>query len=69
MGKRRNKRRNAKPRVDESGNIVVMTSLEHTHAAMPKYNGWQCRGGVHGDTKYVREHNKRDVERYISEWD
>ena len=48
MGKRKSKRRNVKPRVDESGNIVVMTSLEHTHAAMPKYNGWQCRGGVHG---------------------
>lgn len=53
------------PKADVDGKIVVMTALEATRVAKPRYNGWQCRGGVHGDTKYVREHSKRDFRKYL----
>lgn len=72
MGKRKNKRRRNKKRrmvVRDDGSILVMSSEEHTRALMPHYNGWQCRGGVHGDTKYNRRATKNETRRILNEWD
>lgn len=38
-----------------------------TRAHMPRYNGYQCRGGVHGDTSYNRRSNKLETRRIIAD--
>lgn len=41
-------------------NVVFRLSAEeNTLSHMPKYNGYACGTGVHGDTKYNRSKAKR----------
>ena len=42
-----------------SGLIKVFSSLEATQHANPRYNGFACGHGVHGDTKYNRARENR----------
>lgn len=49
-----------------AGTIDAMTV---THARMPHYNGFACRGGVHGDTRYNRQKTKAETARIIRESD
>lgn len=57
-------RKQHKPRVTESGSLLVATSLEATRAKKPRYNGFACGHGVHGDTKYNRA---REKQRWVKE--
>lgn len=43
-----------------------MSSEEATLKKMPKYNGFQGGYGIHGDTKYNREKEKKKFEK--EEW-
>lgn len=46
------------------GTIDAMTV---TRARMPRYDGFVCRGGVHGTTSYDRRATKAATRRLISE--
>ena len=46
-------------RPSKSGAIWRMTAEEATLAKKPRYNGYACGHGVHGDTKYNRAKTKR----------
>lgn len=61
------KKKRVKPRMD-GDRIIVMTALEATRAKRPKYNGFICRGGVHGDTKYNRRKFKAETRHIIAEY-
>lgn len=61
------KRRRQKPRMTEDGRILVMTSLEATRAQMPRYDGFSVGHGAHGDTRYNRREEKRDLRRHLDE--
>lgn len=52
------------------GNIVFhMDSVEATLAKMPRIDGYVCRGGIHGDTKYNRRKEKAKFRKMLaSEW-
>lgn len=47
--------------------VFHMSSEEVTLAKMPYINGYVCRGGVHGDTKYNRRHADAEARRIIDE--
>lgn len=47
--------------------VMHLSGIEVTRLKMPRFNGYLCRGGVHGDTKYVREHAKREASKIINE--
>ncbi len=66
------RRKHAKSKVDDqfrgSGNTVFhMDGVDVTLKRMPYVDGWVCRGGVHGDTKYNRRKEKRDLARRLEE--
>lgn len=47
----------------------VITSDQLFNAEKPKWNGFGCGHGVHGDTKYNRRKNKKAVRNMIDkEW-
>ena len=48
-----------KKKAPKTNRFTVMTSEEATLSKMPKYNGFACGSGVHGDTKYNRAKEKR----------
>lgn len=51
-----------------TGNTVFhMSAEEATLAQMPYIDGYVCRGGVHGDTKYNRRHADAEARRIIDE--
>ena len=71
-------RRRVKPKMSKSkarrdrykgtGNTVFhMSAEEATLAKMPYIDGYVCRGGVHGDTKYNRRHADAEARRIIDE--
>lgn len=47
--------------------VGTIDAMSVTRARMPRYNGFQCRGGVHGDTSYNRRRIKRETAQLISE--
>lgn len=65
MDKRRRKR-NARYR-GTGDTVFHMSAEEATLARMPYIDGYVCRGGVHGDTKYNRRHADADARRIIDE--
>lgn len=51
-----------------TGNTVFhMSSVEATLAKMPYIDGFVCRGGTHGDTRYNRRRSKDDLRRLIDD--
>lgn len=52
----------------KSNHFVVMTSVEATRAAMPKFNGHAVGHGVHGDTKYNRNREKNKFRREMLDY-
>lgn len=64
MSKKSHKKRIVKPRMD-GDRIIIMTALEATRAARPKYDGFVCRGGIHGDTSYNRRKFKAETRRIL----
>lgn len=54
-----------KKRYVRDGSVFYMDSLTNTLRQMPKYNAYQCRGGVHGDTKYNRCKEKKSLRALI----
>lgn len=66
-GKKRNKK-NTTDRYKGEGNTVFhMSATEATLAQMPYIDGYVCRGGVHGDTKYNRRKEKEILRRDIDD--
>lgn len=49
-------------------NIHVLNSLEATRVKKPRYNAYTIGHGVHGDTKYNRNKEKRNFKRELKEW-
>lgn len=47
--------------------VIHISALDATRMARPKYDGFVCRGGVHGDTKYNRRSFKAQTRRIIDE--
>ena len=47
-----------KKRVSKSGPVWHRSAEEATLDTMPKYNGYACGIGVHGDVKYNRARQK-----------
>lgn len=67
MGKH-GKKRKVDTRFKGSGNTVFhMDGVDVTLRQMPCIDGWVCRGGVHGDVKYNRCKQKRDLRRRLDE--
>lgn len=60
MGKKRK-------RPPKSGPVWHVSALEATRLSDPRYNGWVCGAGVHGDVKYNRAREKRQWTREVSE--
>lgn len=56
-----------KTRVPKTGPIMHIDSVAATMIHKPLYNGWVCKGGIHGDTKYNRRSNKAETRRIIEE--
>ena len=54
-----------KKKYERDGSVFYMDSLTNTLRQMPKYNAYQCRGGVHGDTKYNRRKEKKSLRALI----
>ena len=50
-----------------SDTVFHMSGVENTLRHMPRYNAYQCRGGVIGDTSYNRDKAKRDLKRLLDE--
>ena len=48
-----------KKRVSKSGPVWHRTSEQATLDAMPKFNGYACGTGAHGDTRFNRAKSKR----------
>ena len=48
-----------KAKVPKSGTVWRQTADEATLAQNPRYNGFACGHGVHGETKYSRAKAKR----------
>ena len=49
----------SKKKVSKSGAVWHKSAVENTLDHMPKYNGFACGHGAHGDTKYNRAKAKR----------
>lgn len=47
--------------------IMHLDSIENTRLHKPKYNGWQTGHGVHGDTSYNRNKERRELRRLLDE--
>lgn len=48
--------------------VIHISSIDATLMHKPLYNGFACRGGVHGDTSYNRRKFKQETRRLIAEW-
>lgn len=51
--------RKNKNKVSKQGAVWKQTSEEATLAKMPKFNGYACGTGAHGDRKYDRKKEER----------
>ena len=49
----------SKKKVSKSGAVWRRSAVENTLDHMPKYNGYACGHGAHGDAKYNRAKAKR----------
>lgn len=63
------KRNKKNKKYTREGSVFYMSAEEATLAAMPKYNGYAGKSGVHGDTKYNRRKAQRDLDRILSDQD
>lgn len=45
--------------------VFHMDAVDVTRARMPRYDGFVCRGGVHGDTRYNRRKFKEETRRIV----
>jgi hypothetical protein len=52
---------------DDPNVIMHIDSVRATLMNMPRYDGYVCRGGVHGDTSYNRRKVKSETRRLIRE--
>ena len=52
-------------KISKTGPIKI-SAEDVWHAQKPRFNGYACGHGVHGDTKYNRNKEKRDWRRDIS---
>lgn len=50
---------NRKRRVPKTGPVWTVTALEATRLAKPRFNGFACGHGVHGDIKFNRAKTKQ----------
>ena len=48
--------------------IHVLDAIEATRVKKPHYNAFAIGHGVHGDTKYNRNKEKRKFKRELKEW-
>lgn len=48
--------------------VFHMDAVDATRAKMPRYDGFVCRGGVHGDTRYNRRKFKAETRRIVEEY-
>lgn len=48
-------------------NVFHMSSEEATLAQMPYIDGFVCRGGIHGDTKYNRRAAQKEFRTLLNE--
>lgn len=64
MSKKRERARRAAARAAD-GVVWRQTAEEATLAAKPRYNGYACGHGAHGDAKYSRAKAKRAWRREI----
>lgn len=59
-------KRAAKGRVAKTGAVWRMTAEEATLAHKPRYNGFACGHGAHGETKYSRAKAKRTWQKQLN---
>lgn len=52
---------------NKTTHVATITPETLFQARKPRYNAWQGRGGVHGDTKYNRDKDLRAARRDIEE--
>ena len=52
-------KKRTKKRVLKTNKVWHLSAEEATLASKPKYNGYACGHGAHGDTKYNRNKTKR----------
>lgn len=55
------------PERGKSVPVMHVGSVEATLMGKPYIDGYVCRGGVHGDTKYNRRKEKRALRRILDE--
>ena len=56
-----------KKRAPKSGAVWRMSAKEATLAKKPRYNGYACGHGAHGDTKYSRTKSKRAWQKQLKQ--
>lgn len=56
-----------KKRAPKSGAIWHMSADEATLAKKPRYNGYACGHGAHGDAKYSRTKSKRAWQKQLKQ--
>lgn len=52
-------------KVPKTGPVWRMSAEEATLAGKPRYNGFACGSGAHGDAKYNRKREKRTWQREL----
>lgn len=67
MSKRSKRRRHMRFASSDPNVILHIDAIDVTRMRMPKYDGFACRGGVHGDTSYNRRKFKQETLRIIRE--
>ena len=56
-----------KKRAPKSGAVWRMSAKEATLAKKPRYNGYVCGHGAHGDAKYSRTKSKRAWQKQLKQ--
>ena len=56
-----------KKRAPKSGAVWRMSAKEATLAKKPRYNGYACGHGAHGDAKYSRTKSKRAWQKQLKQ--
>ena len=56
-----------KKRAPKSGAVWRMSAKEATLAKKPRYNGYACGHGAHGDAKYNRTKSKRAWQKQLKQ--
>lgn len=56
-----------KKRAPKSGAVWRMSAEEATLAKKPRYNGYACGHGAHGDAKYSRTKSKRAWQKQLKQ--